>query len=67
MNQAIKETPECGFSRCVPEHPLHCCHTAAAVRVPVRPGVVLAGWRCVFCGKRSRVWTPVKDGPEPLV
>jgi hypothetical protein len=52
--------PECGFKKCVKDHPLHCCHTAYGVsyRSP-NPGIVLRGWRC-DCGKESRTVVAVK-------
>ena len=60
--------PECGYGRCVREHPLHCCHTATGVSRPSgRPELVLRGWRCVFCGKESRTWTLCHLEEEPQV
>ena len=62
------EEKTCGFGKCVPDHPLHCCHTArAACYDSGRKGLVLRGWICVFCGKKSRTLTLVRDIEEPNV
>jgi hypothetical protein len=58
--------PECGYGRCDPKHPLHCCHLAIGVSESCgRKGSILRGWKCVFCPKESkaRVLTPENRGP----
>lgn len=50
----------CGYGRCVKDHPLHCCHTAVTVRIPLARTVEEMGWRCVFCKKESHTWTAIQ-------
>jgi hypothetical protein len=61
LEKAEAKEEECGFGRCVKEHPLHCCHTAYTkwYRGPT-PNTLVVGWVC-DCGKMSRVWTVVRD------
>lgn len=62
---APEEVPECDFGRCNPAHPLHCCHIAIGTRELAGPkGFVLCGWKCVVCGKRSRVQVLRRGGLE---
>jgi hypothetical protein len=63
-----EQEPECGFGKCVKEHPLHCCHTAVGVHQPAaQKGAMLHGWVCVFCRKRSRAAVLTRMMWEPRV
>ncbi len=56
------EARVCGSGRCVPDHPVHCCHTVVTWRRPLGRGRLSSdelGYRCVSCKKESKTRTAI--------